>query len=147
MAWTLRSVSLAAAVVVAPMLAAHAAGQYDGNWFVDAPSAQNAGTSERSSGCEPVRIPFTVSGNKISGNLQRSPYGTGRVESGTGRASAPITGTVGPDGTISAQWESYKATGKLSGNTAQLKWRGECGERVATGGRAPSTSGSGSTSK
>jgi hypothetical protein len=146
MAWTLRSVSLAAAVVVAPMLAAHAAGQYDGNWFVDAPSAQNAGTTERSSGCEPVRIPFTVSDNKITGSLQRSTYGTGRVESGTGKASAPITGTVAPDGTITAQWESYKATGKLSGNTAQIKWRGECGERVATGGRATST-GSGSTTK
>ncbi len=50
-------------------------------------------------------------------------------------------------GTINAQWESYKATGKLSGNSAQLKWRGECGERVATGGRTSSTSGSGTTSK
>lgn len=147
MAWTPRSVSLAAAFAVTPILAAHAAGQYDGNWFVDAPSAQNAGTSERSSGCEPVRIPFTVSDNKISGSLQRAPYGTGRVESGSGKASAPISGTVAPDGTIKAQWESYKATGKLSGNSAQLKWRGECGERVATGGRAPSASGSGSTRK
>lgn len=136
MAWTLRSVSLAAAVVVAPIVAAHAAGQYDGNWFVDAPAAQNAGTSERSSGCEPVRIPFTVKDNKISGSLQRAPYGTGRVESGTGKNATPFTGTVGPDGSITASWQSYKATGKLSGNTAQIKWRGECGERVATGGRA-----------
>ena len=136
MPWTFRSVSLAAAVVVAPLFAAHAAGQYDGNWFVDAPSAQNAGTTERSSGCEPVRIPFTVADNKISGSLQRAPYGTGRVESGTGKAATPFTGTVAPDGSITAAWESYKATGKLSGNTAQLKWKGECGERVATGGRA-----------
>ena len=147
MAWTLRSVSLAAAVVATPLVAANAAGQYDGNWFVDAPSAQNAGTTERSSGCEPVRIPFTVSDNKISGSLQRAGYGTGRVESGTGKNAAPITGTVGPDGTINAQWGSYKATGKLSGDTAQIKWRGECGERVATGGRATSTPGSGSTTK
>ena len=147
MAWTLRSVSLAAAVVATPLVAANAAGQYDGNWFVDAPSAQNAGTTERSSGCEPVRIPFTVSDNKISGSLQRSSYGTGRVESGTGKNAAPITGTVAPDGTVNAQWGSYKATGKLSGDTAQIKWRGECGERVATGGRATSTTGSGSTTK
>ena len=147
MAWTLRSVSLAAAVVATPLVAANAAGQYDGNWFVDAPSAQNAGTTERSSGCEPVRIPFTVSDNKISGSLQRSSYGTGRVDSGTGKNAAPITGTVAPDGTVNAQWGSYKATGKLSGNTAQIKWRGECGERVATGGRATSTTGSGSTTK
>ena len=136
MAWTLRSVSLAAAVVVAPLFAANAAGQYDGNWYVDAPSAQNAGTTERSSGCEPVRIPFTVADNKITGSLQRAPYGTGRVETGTGKGATPFTGTVAPDGSITASWESYKATGKLSGNTAQLKWKGECGERVATGGRS-----------
>ena len=56
-------------------------------------------------------------------------------------------GTVAPDGTINAQWESYKATGKITGNTAQIKWRGECGERVATGGRANGNTGSGSTTK
>ena len=136
MGWTLKSVSLAAAVVVAPLFAAHAAGQYDGSWFVDAPAAQNAGTTERSSGCEPVRIPFTVADNKISGSLQRAPYGTGRVESGSGKTATPFTGTVAPDGSITASWESYKATGKLSGDTAQLKWKGECGERIATGGRS-----------
>jgi hypothetical protein len=144
MTWMVRSASLAAALVALPMATAHAAGQYDGNWFVDAPSAQNAGTTERSSGCEPVRIPFTVTDNKINGSLERSTYGTGRVEAGKG---SPITGTVAPDGTINAQWQNYKATGKLSGNTAQLKWRGECGERVATGGRASATTGSGSSNK
>src|SRR5690349_6843575 len=146
MARSLATPSLAIAALALP-LTALAAGPYDGSWYVDAPSAQNAGTTERSSGCEPVRIPFTVSDNKISGSLQRSSYGTGRVESGSGKGSAPITGTVAPDGTISAQWESYKATGKISGNTAQIKWRGECGERVATGGRANSNTGSGSSTK
>jgi hypothetical protein len=115
---------------------AMAAGQYDGNWYVDAPAAQNIGTSERSSGCEPVRLPFMVTDNKITGSLQRGAYGTGRVEGGSGSSASPITGTVEPDGSFVANWQSYHGTGKLSGNTAELKWKGECGPRVATGGRA-----------
>ena len=133
---TLTTMSLLAAALALPLLPAQAAGQYDGSWYVDAPSAQNAGTTERSSGCEPVRLPFKVVDNQISGSLQRAPYGTGRVEAGSGSSSAPITGTVQPDGSFTAQWESYKGTGKLSGNTAQLSWKGECGTRMATGGRS-----------
>ena len=131
---TLTMMTLLAAAL--PLLSAHAAGQYDGNWYVDAPAAQNIGTSERSSGCEPVRLPFRVVDNQIQGSLQRAPYGTGRVEAGSGSSAAPIMGTVQPDGSFTAQWESYKGTGKLSGNTAELKWMGECGPRVATGGRS-----------
>ena len=122
--------------VVALALPALAAGPYDGSWYVDAPAAQNIGTSERSSGCEPVRLPFKVVDNQISGSLQRSPYGTGRVEAGSSSKAVPISGTVQPDGSFTAQWESYKGTGKLSGNTAELSWKGECGPRKATGGRA-----------
>ena len=133
---TLTSVSLAVAAIAFPMLSAYAAGQYDGNWYVDAPAAQNVGTSERSSGCEAVRIPFKVTDNQVTGNLQRAPYGTGRVEQGSGSSSAPLSGTIQPDGTVNAQWESYRATGKLSGDTAEIRWTGECGPRVATGGRA-----------
>ena len=133
---TLTTMSLLAAALALPMLPAQAAGPYDGTWYVDAPSAQNAGTSERSSGCEPVRLPFKVVDNQISGSLQRAPYGTGRVEGGSGSSAAPITGTVQPDGTFTAQWESYRGNGKLSGNTAELSWKGECGARMATGGRA-----------
>jgi hypothetical protein len=145
MNWTLKSVSLAIAVLGLPMLPAYAAGQYDGNWYVDAGPAGQAQPTAESSGCDAVRIPFQVKDNKISGSLQRAPYGTGRVEPGTGRSATPITGTVAPDGTVNAQWENYKATGKLAGDKAQLKWRGECGDRVATGGRASANTGSGST--
>jgi hypothetical protein len=83
-----------------------------------------------------VRLPFQIADNKITGSLQRAPYGTGRVEQGSGSSATPITGTVQPDGTFNAQWQNYKGTGKLSGDQAELKWNGECGPRVATGGRA-----------
>jgi hypothetical protein len=133
---TLATISLTVAALVLPLLPAHAAGPYDGTWYVDAPAAQNAGTSERSSGCEPVRLPMQVTDNKITGTLQRSPYGTGRVEAGSGSTASPISGTVQPDGTFTAQWESYHATGKLSGDKAEMTWKGECGVRTATGGRS-----------
>ncbi len=67
---------------------------------------------------------------------ERSPYGTGRVEGASGSSAAPITGQVQPDGTFTAQWESCRGTGKLSGDTAELTWSGECGQRMAIGGRA-----------
>lgn len=134
MARSLAMMSLAIATLALP-LPALAAGPYDGSWYVDAPAAQNAGTSERSSGCEPVRLPFKVVDNQISGSLQRSPYGTGRVEGGAGSSAAPISGTVQPDGSFTANWESYRGAGKLSGNAAELSWNGECGPRKATGGR------------
>ena len=108
----------------------------DGSWYVDAPAAQNAGTSERSSGCEPVRLPFKVVDNQITGSLQRAPYGTGRVEGGSGSTATPISGTVQADGSFTTQWENYRGTGKLAGNTAEMSWSGECGPRKATGGRA-----------
>jgi hypothetical protein len=128
------SISLIVAAFALPMSWAQAAGPYDGAWYVDAPAAQTTG-AERPSGCDSVRLPMQVTDNKITGNLQRAPYGTGRVEAG-GSSASPITGTVQPDGTFTAQWESYHATGKLSGDKAEMTWKGECGPRVATGGRA-----------
>ena len=137
----LTSIPIAVAALAASLLPAHAAGQYDGMWIVDAPPAGQSQPTERSSGCEAVRIPFQIVDNKVSGSLQRSPYGTGRVEAGKGRGS-PITGTVHPDGTVDAQWQSYRVTGKLAGDDAEVRWTGECGPRVATGGRVTESSGS-----
>ena len=135
----LTSISIAVAALAASLPPAHAAGPYDGNWYVDAAPAAQTSSSDVPAGCDAVRIPFQVTDNKITGSLQRAPYGTGRVEQGTGRAATPITGTVQPDGTFTAQWQNYRGTGKLSGDTAELKWSGECGPRVATGGRTEST--------
>jgi hypothetical protein len=133
---TLTSIAFAAAALALPMVSADAAGPYDGNWYVDAAPAGQSSTSDVPAGCDAVRLPFQITDNKITGSLQRAPYGTGRVEQGSGSSAAPITGTVQPDGTFNAQWQNYKGTGKLSGDQAELKWNGECGPRVATGGRA-----------
>jgi hypothetical protein len=130
----------------APRAAARG-GRFDGSWVVDAPAAGGVGAgTEVPTGCEAVRIPFTVTGNRVSGSLERSTYGTGRVQSGEGRRAAPITGTVAPDGTVNAQWQNYHATGKLVGDRAELRWNGECGQRVATGTRvAAAGEGAGAT--
>ena len=135
MKWTLATIALTAAALALPVLPAHAAGAYDGSWYLDAAPAQAIG-SEKPSGCEAVRIPFQVVDNQIKGTLQRAPYGTGRVEAGSGSSASPISGTVQPDGSFTASWESYHATGKLSGNKAEMAWKGECGPRTASGGRA-----------
>ena len=131
--------SIAAAALAAPMSSAIAAGQWDGMWIVDAPPAGQSQPTASSSGCDAVRIPVQVSGDKITGSLQRSPYVTGRVEGGTGKNATPLTGTIAPDGSVTAKWQNYPATGKLSGENAEVKWNGECGPRVATGGRIVGT--------
>jgi hypothetical protein len=132
---TLATIALTVGALALPMLPAHAAGTYDGSWYLDAAPAQAIG-SEKPSGCEAVRIPFQVVDNQIKGTLQRAPYGTGRVEAGSGSSASPISGTVQPDGSFTANWETYHATGKLSGNKAEMAWKGECGARTASGGRA-----------
>ncbi len=133
---TLCSIAFAVAALAVPMLPANGAGPYDGSWYVDAAPAAQTSSSDVPAGCDAVRIPFQVTDNKITGSLQRAPYGTGRVEQGSGSGATPFTGTVQPDGTLTAQWQNYKATGKLTGDRAELRWKGECGPRVATGGRA-----------
>jgi hypothetical protein len=132
----LTALSVAVATLALPTLPAHAAGSFDGQWYVDAPAAGQVSSSDVTSGCEAVRIPFQVADNRVSGRLQRAPYGTGRVEEGTGSSASPVTGTVQPDGTLTVAWQSYHANGKLSGDKAELTWKGECGPRLATGGRA-----------
>ena len=133
---TLTSIAFTAAAFALPMLPAYGAGPYDGNWYVDAAPAAQTSSSDVPAGCDAVRLPFQVVDNKIVGSLQRAPYGTGRVEQGSGSSAAPITGTVRADGTFDAAWENYRGTGKLTGDQAELRWNGECGPRVATGGRA-----------
>jgi hypothetical protein len=130
------ALSASAAIVTLPMFPAHAAGPYDGTWQVDAAPAGNSGTNTTGSAqCEGIRVQFQVKDSQVQGSLARSPYGGNRVTQ-TGRGATPITGTVQPDGTINAQWQGNKATGKLTtDNKAELRWKGQCGPRVATGGR------------
>src|ERR1700724_3493715 len=70
MKWTLATIALTAAALALPVLPAHAAGAYDGSWYVDGAAAQTTG-SEKPSGCEAIRIPFQVVDNQIKGTLQR----------------------------------------------------------------------------
>ena len=46
-----------------------------------------------------------------------------------------MKGSVEPDGTFNMQWEAYKVTGKIEGNTLVANWTGQCGQRSATGTR------------
>ena len=120
-------------------------GPYDGTWQFDAPDAGTGSSSISDvSACEAVRLQFQVINNQIQGSLGRSPYGGRRVTQ-SGPGTTPVSGTVQPDGTINAQWQDYRATGTLTGDKPELRWRGPCGPRVATGSRIASTQGAGST--
>ena len=139
--------SASAAMIALPMLPSLAAGPYDGTWQVDAAPAGNSGTNTTGSAqCEGIRVQFQVKDSQVQGSLARSPYGGNRVTQ-TGRGATPITGTVQPDGTINAQWQGNKATGKLTGDKAELRWKGQCGPRVATGSRVATEGSAGSTTR
>jgi hypothetical protein len=143
MKWTVAS--LAAAAVALSAVSVHAAGPYDGTWQVEAAAAGARDTQTLRPRCEGLRLQFEVKDNQLQGSLARSPQGRGRVTQ-TGRGQTPMTGTVQPDGTVNARWESFNITGKLTGDKAELRWNGQCGPRVAMGGRVAATEGSGSSS-
>lgn len=128
----------AVALTGLPILPAAAAGPYDGTYTVIAQDAGGGGTNTTGrSDCEGIQLQFEVVNNQLVGQLARSPYSPGRVTSG-GRGATPISGTVQPDGSFTAKWESFNATGHLTKDgKAELSWRGQCGPRVAEGGRSP----------
>lgn len=127
-------------------VAAWSAGPFDGTWQVETSPTRQGTPAERTRGCEPVRFQFTVRDNQIHGDLARAVSGNGGVTPGQGPGSTPVTGTVKPDGTVDAQWQNINATGKLTGNKAEISWMsGACGQRVATGERLVSGEGEGSS--
>ena len=133
-------ISLSAVTLTAlPLLPAVAAGPFDGTYTVMAQAAGGGGTNTTGRPeCEGVQLQFQVVNNQLVGQLARSPYSPGRVTQG-GRNATPISGTVQPDGSFNASWESFHATGHLTKDgKAELSWRGQCGPRVAQGGRTPS---------
>jgi hypothetical protein len=132
-------ISLSAVTLTAlPILPAVAAGPYDGTYQVVAGPAGNPGTNTTGNAqCEGIQLQFQVVDNQLVGSLARSPYGGNRVSS-SGMGATPISGTVQPDGSFTSKWESYTATGKLTHDgKAEMRWSGQCGPRVASGGRAP----------
>ncbi len=117
---------------VSVALAQPSNGAFDGRWVVDVPpSPVIARTSD--SACPALRLPVLIEGDQVTGELSRIPSGAGEMVVGgeQGLAAAPVTGEVAPDGTLSASWENYHATGKLSGDTGQITVQTECGPTVA----------------
>ena len=113
-----------------------AAGPYDGNWVLNAAGAGGRTSQEGGGGgtaCSDFRIPFRISDNQITGTYARSTSNpTEVVASPTG---SPMTGSVQPDGAFNMNWEAYNLSGKITGSTMVATWRGQCGERSATGTR------------
>jgi hypothetical protein len=128
---------MAGALLATSMVGAHAAGPHDGTWVVEAPAVQGSGGYVGGTACAAVRIQFQVKDGQVQGNLRLRPSGASgtSVDQSPGRGSTPIQGSVQPDGTMTAKWQSFHATGTLAGDKAQLTWRGQCGPRVATGER------------
>src|SRR5690242_925018 len=112
----------------------YSAGQFDGNWVLNAAGAGGRTSQEGGGGgtaCSDFRIPFQISNNQIVGKYARSSSDpTEIVATPTG---SPMTGSVQPDGTFTMKWEAYNVSGKISGNTLTATWRGQCGQRSATG--------------
>lgn len=111
-----------------------AAGPFDGSWVLDVPAGRlKPGDYTSSASCPALRLPVQIRDSKVTGELTRMPntVGTPLIEPGGGRGSAPVTGTVQPDGTVVAQWENYHAAGKLAGDGGQVTVQGECGPRIA----------------
>jgi len=136
MVWRFTSISVVVAALAAGVPVAHAAGRHDGNRYVDAPAADQTQPTQESSGCEALGIPFTVKDNRVSASLQHRRYGEGFESADGGPSAAPLIGSVQADGTLTAEWDIRRFTGKLSGEKAEVTWRGECGARGATGGHA-----------
>ena len=129
--------SAASAMLALPGLAALAAGPYDGTWQLTAQPAGQSTVTTQASGCEGWRLDFNVKDNQIQASLARSYYGGGVTQGG--RGATPVTGSVNPDGTFTARWQNVAATGKFTGDKAEMKWTGTCGPRIASGGRVASS--------
>jgi hypothetical protein len=129
--WMLSALTLAAiALPGASVNPAAAAGPFDGTWQLDTPGA-GGGSPEVSNKCPALRLRFEIKDNQVKGRFERLPN-LRDVETAEGREGSPVTGSVGPDGTLTTNWEGIKGTGKVAGNTGQLKWTGACGPRTGT---------------
>jgi hypothetical protein len=112
-----------------------AAGAFDGKWVIDVPPSKVTGSNPAPT-CPALRLPVTIADGEVSGSLKRGTT-LNTVKGGAGPDSAPVTGTIAPDGTVRAQWENYHATGRLSGNSGTITIDGACGPRTAKAVRVP----------
>jgi hypothetical protein len=127
---------VAAALLLPASQAAFAATAYDGTWVLDVPSSTIIPRTGEAY-CPALRLPVQVTNGQVTAMLHRvpSPDDTDVVESGAGPAASPVTGQVSADGSVEAQWQGYRATGQLSGNTGEITVDGECGPRTSVATR------------
>jgi hypothetical protein len=125
-----------AALLLPVSRAAFAATPYDGTWVLDVPPSTIISRADGSY-CPALRLPVQISNGQVSAMLHRVPSldDTDMVESGPGPGGAPVTGQVSADGFVEAQWQGYRASGQLSGNTGEITVNGECGPRTAVATR------------
>lgn len=123
-----------------PILAAHAAGPYDGRWVVDFPAVNTNLSTGANPGCASLRLVIDIKDNQLNASLARSVTAAGGgqiVQNATGPGARPVIGSVKADGTVSATWENFPATGKLSGDQGEILVKGECGPRLGKAVRVP----------
>jgi hypothetical protein len=123
---------LAAATLFAAVPLARAATPYDGTWVIDIPPSTII-SREDESACPALRFPVQIKDGRVTGSLEQVPSAESSlvVENGDGPAASMVTGTVGADGTVDAQWQNYHATGNLAGNRGEITVATECGPETA----------------
>ena len=112
--------------------AALADDSHDGTWIVDVPAVGYMASAGEYR-CPALRFPIDIRGGRVTGSLERVPSSDPgvTVESGGGQTSAPVTGSVGANGTVTARWLNYHANGHLDGAAGTATIDGECGPRQA----------------
>lgn len=119
--------ALALAAFAVPIIPAYAAGPYDGIWIIDVPADTISGDDSDPT-CPALRLRVQIIDNQVFGNFKRSPPEMSNVVENGGRGGASrVSGSVQPDGTLTAQWQNFHAKGRMIGNGAGLMVQSECG--------------------
>ena len=114
---------------------AFANGPYDGTWVINIPRTVLA--PEAGASCPAVSIRIEIKDSKVSGSLQQG--GAGEIQTGSSnRTAAPVKGSVSSSGWLNAEWQGYKASGQLRGNTGRLTVQRTCGKVGAGASRVSS---------
>lgn len=126
-------ISGASPVLSAP--SASAGEPYDGTWVINIPRTVLA--PEAGASCPAVSIRIEIKDSKVSGSLQQG--GAGEIQTGSSnRTAAPVKGSVSSSGWLNAEWQGYKASGQLRGNTGRLTVQRTCGKVGAGASRVSS---------
>jgi hypothetical protein len=124
--------ALSAAVLALPATGARAAGPYDGTWVIDIPDSAIGDSKHADAACPALRLVFEVNDGHIAARLKREPESALIVSNSDAPDARPVSGVVRPDGTLTANWGPYGATGSLAGSTPEVTVNGSCGIRTGT---------------